>query len=28
VVGITGLYRLSFRRKDAPEAEDIVPASL
>jgi hypothetical protein len=27
VVGVTGTYRLSFRKKDDPE-EDIVPASL
>ncbi|HEX8529470.1 MAG TPA: DUF2490 domain-containing protein [Cytophagales bacterium] len=28
VVGVTGLYRLSFRRKDSPETEDTAPASL
>lgn len=28
VVGVTGLYRLSFRRQDSPAAEDAVPASL
>lgn len=28
VVGVTGLYRLSFRRKDSPGAEDNTPSSL